>query len=66
MVIAVFANCAGRLAGRFGTAANGYLLIDGAAACVVLASTHERALEVVPLDALRRHAVDVPPGPGDL
>jgi uncharacterized protein len=39
---------------------------DGAAAFVVLASTHERALEIVPLDALREHAVDVPAGPGDL
>lgn len=38
---------------------------DGAAAFVVLASTHERALEVVPLAALRQHAVDVPRGPGD-
>lgn len=36
---------------------------DGAAAPVVLAATHERALEIVPLDILRRHAVDVP---GDL
>jgi hypothetical protein len=34
---------------------------DGAAAFVVLASTHERTLEVVPLAALREHAVDVPP-----
>ncbi len=34
---------------------------DGAAAFVVLASTHERALEHVPLEALREHAVDVPP-----
>ena len=34
---------------------------DGAAAPVVLASTHERALDVVPLDALQEHAVDVPP-----
>ena len=33
---------------------------DGAAAFVVLASTHERALEVVPLEALAAHAVDVP------
>jgi uncharacterized protein (DUF2237 family) len=33
---------------------------------VVLASTHERCLEVVPLEALRQHAVDVPAGPGDL
>jgi uncharacterized protein len=32
----------------------------GAAAGVVLAATNERALEVVPLDALRQHAVDVP------
>jgi uncharacterized protein (DUF2237 family) len=39
---------------------------DGAAAYVVLASTHERALEIVPLEALREHAVDVPLGPGDL
>jgi uncharacterized protein (DUF2237 family) len=39
---------------------------DGAAAFVVLASTHERALEIVPLDALKRHAVDVPSTPGDL
>ena len=33
---------------------------DGAAAPVVLASTHERALEIVPLDVLQQHAVDVP------
>jgi uncharacterized protein (DUF2237 family) len=33
---------------------------DGAAAYVVLASTHERALEVVPFEALAEHAVDVP------
>jgi uncharacterized protein (DUF2237 family) len=39
---------------------------DGAAAYVVLASTHERALEVVPLVALREHAVDVPSDPGTL
>jgi uncharacterized protein (DUF2237 family) len=39
---------------------------DGAAAFVVLASTHERALEVVPLAALREHAVDVPADPGAL
>ncbi len=39
---------------------------DGMAAFVVLASTHERALEIVPLDILRMHAVDVPLGPGDL
>jgi uncharacterized protein (DUF2237 family) len=37
--------------------------VDGAAAFVVLASTHERALEIVPLGTLRRYAVDVPPSP---
>lgn len=36
---------------------------DGVAAPVVLASTHVRALDIVPLDALQEHAVDVP---GDL
>src|SRR5512144_2048611 len=39
---------------------------DGAAAFVVLASTHERTLDVVPLAALREHAVDVPADPGAL
>ena len=39
---------------------------DGRAAYVVLASTHERALDIVPLDALRQLAVDVPPDPGVL
>jgi len=39
---------------------------DGAAAFVVLASTHGRALEIVPLDVLQRYAVDVPAGPGGL
>jgi uncharacterized protein len=38
----------------------------GFAAPVVLASTHARALETVPLDLLRRHAVDVPADPGSL
>jgi len=33
---------------------------DGAAAPVVLASTHQRALEIVPLEILRRYSVDVP------
>ena len=32
----------------------------GAAAGVVLAATNERALEVVPMEALRQYAVDVP------
>jgi len=33
---------------------------DGVAAPVVLASTHERVLDIVPLPALRQHSVDVP------
>ena len=40
--------------------------LDGAAAPVVLASSHERALQIVPLETLREHAVDVPPDPGAL
>jgi uncharacterized protein (DUF2237 family) len=36
------------------------------AAPVVLAATHERSLDVVPLDALREFAVDVPSDPGSL
>ncbi|HVE45252.1 MAG TPA: DUF2237 domain-containing protein [Acidimicrobiales bacterium] len=39
---------------------------DGAAAFVVLASTHEQTLQIAPLEVLREHAVDVPPGPGIL
>jgi uncharacterized protein (DUF2237 family) len=39
---------------------------DGVAAPVVLASTHERALDIVPLQALREHAVDVPASPASL
>lgn len=39
---------------------------DGAAAFVVLASTHERALDIVSLDVLRQHAIDVPASPGPL
>jgi hypothetical protein len=39
---------------------------DGAAAYVVLASTHARALDIVPLAALSEHAVDVPEDPGSL
>ena len=39
---------------------------DGFAAPVVLASTSERALEVVPLRALEEHSVDVPGDPGAL
>jgi uncharacterized protein len=37
---------------------------DGAAAFVVLASTHERTLDIVPLEVLQEHAVDVPADPG--
>ncbi len=40
--------------------------LDGAAAPVVLASTHERVLEIVPLPVLVEHSVDVPADPGDL
>ena len=39
---------------------------EGVAAPVVLASTHERALDVIPFAYLREHAVDVPPDPGSL
>lgn len=39
---------------------------DGVAAPVVLASTNEKALAVVPLVALREHAVDVPEDPSML
>lgn len=43
------------------TAANWFRAYhDGCAAPVVLASTHERTLDVVPLAALQEHAVDVP------
>lgn len=38
----------------------------GVAAPVVLASTNARALEIVPLDILVEHAVDVPDDPGAL
>lgn len=39
---------------------------DGVAAPVVLAATHERALEVVPLQLLEAYAADVPDDPGSL
>jgi uncharacterized protein (DUF2237 family) len=38
----------------------------GAATGVVLAATNARTLEVVPLEALRQHAVDVPDDPSSL
>ena len=37
-----------------------------AAAPVVLAATNARVLDLVPLEALREHAVDVPADPGEL
>jgi uncharacterized protein (DUF2237 family) len=39
---------------------------DGMAPPVVLAATHERATDIVPLAALREHAVDVPADPGSI
>jgi uncharacterized protein (DUF2237 family) len=38
----------------------------GVAAPVVLAATHARALEVIPIEALRENAVDVPADPSSL
>ena len=39
---------------------------EGVAAPVVLAATNQSALEVVPLEVLRQHAVDVPDDPRGL
>jgi uncharacterized protein (DUF2237 family) len=39
---------------------------DGAAAPVVLASTHDNVLGIITLEVLQLHAVDVPPDPGGL
>lgn len=39
---------------------------EGVAAPVVLASTNEKVLTIVPLAARREHAVDVPADPGSL
>ena len=39
---------------------------DGVAAPVVLAATHEKATEIVPLEILEEYAVDVPDDPGAL
>jgi uncharacterized protein (DUF2237 family) len=39
---------------------------EGVPAPVVLACTHERALEIVPLELLRKYAVDVPDDVGFL
>ena len=38
----------------------------GVASFVVLAATHEQALQIVPLDVLERYAVDVPADPSTL
>jgi uncharacterized protein len=38
----------------------------GTAAFVVLACTHERVLEIVPLKVLKEYAVDVPADPGSI
>lgn len=40
--------------------------LDGAACPVVLASTHERATDIVPLDVLEQYAADVPADPSAL
>ena len=39
---------------------------DGAAAPVVLASTNQAVLQIVPLAALQQHAVDIPADPRSL
>jgi uncharacterized protein len=39
---------------------------DGKAAPVVLAATHEAVLQLVPIEALQQHAVDVPADPSSL
>ncbi len=39
---------------------------QGVAAFVVLAATHERALDTVALDLLEQYAVDVPTDPGSI
>ena len=39
---------------------------DGVAAPVVLAATHERALDMIPIEILEEYGVDVPDDPGAL
>jgi len=53
---------------RWCVTARNWLLahLEGFAAPVVLAATHESVLDIVPLATLRRYAVDVPPDPSDL
>lgn len=50
---------------RWCVTARNWLLahLDGAAAPIVLASTHERALDIVPLETLLEHRIDVPDTP---
>jgi uncharacterized protein len=48
------------------TAANWLRAYEDGSPSFVVASTHERALEIVPLAALEEHAVDVPADPGPL
>jgi uncharacterized protein (DUF2237 family) len=40
--------------------------LDGVAPPVVLAATHARAADIVPVQILQQHAVDVPADPGSL
>lgn len=53
---------------RWCVTANNWVLAhrDGVAAPVVLAATHERTLDIVPLETLREFAVDVPDDPAGL
>jgi uncharacterized protein len=53
---------------RWCVTANNWLKahLDGVAAPVLLASTHQRVLEWIPFEILNEYAVDVPPDPGDL
>jgi len=40
--------------------------VAGAASPVILAATHVRALELIPLEALREHAADIPSDASEL
>ncbi len=40
--------------------------VAGAASPVILAATHARALDLIPLEALREHAADIPSDPSEL
>jgi uncharacterized protein (DUF2237 family) len=39
---------------------------EGAAAFVVLAATNEKVVDIVPLEILQQHAVDIPESPSEL